>query len=127
MLYERFIDRPESGTLVAPVKRGYYRHMTDCEVSFADDEGVKHTLCVAQAESAFHAALLAVKTFRRLGYEVSEHTKIDVTEIISMTHQVTLHKIYKWLAQSPRSPRDMVTKRKLMELVDEKRSVDVGY
>jgi hypothetical protein len=90
--------------------------MATCMVSFVDLGGIRHSVEV-NAESLYEAAALATRTFRQHNCAPGPITKLDVEIRSSVTHTVTLQRVQDWLETGPRSPRELVLKERLKQLL----------
>ena len=91
----------------------------NCEVSFQDDRGVRHTIEV-QAESLYEAVILAAKLFRadpwldRIG--PATPLEVEVREPAAR-HTITLNHVERWLHGVTTSPNEAAKKVKLKDLL----------
>ena len=95
-----------------------------CIVSFVDSEGIRHSIEVA-AESLYEAAALAVREFRRHpwtdGMEPGAMTHLAVSvKSPAITHEVTIRQLERWAGGGAKSPREILLKSRVRELLDAK-------
>jgi hypothetical protein len=95
-----------------------------CIVSFVDSEGIRHSIEVA-AESLYEAAALAVREFRRHrwtdGMEPGAMTHLAVSvKSPAVTHEVTIRQLERWAGGGAKSPREILLKSRVRELLDAK-------
>lgn len=87
----------------------------NCEVSYKDHRGIRHS-CSVDAESLFEAVCLAVKVFRadpwleRLG--PSTVLDIEIREP-GTKHAITIQQVERWLDGATPSPAEGVKKARL--------------
>jgi hypothetical protein len=90
-----------------------------CVVSFADSEGIRHSVEVT-ATTLYEAAALAVNEFRRCGFTSNAPgpaTRLTVAlKTPATSHEVQWGKIEAWL-QSAGKPNEQVMKGRLRELL----------
>jgi len=91
-----------------------------CVVTFRDVEGVDHA-AVLEAESLYEAALVALRQFRRADW--SREAALDLGTLrIEVWDRPTLYrievsKLEAWLKRSSGSPREVLLRNKLKELI----------
>jgi hypothetical protein len=91
-----------------------------CVVTFRDAEGTDHAV-VLNAESLYEAATVALRQFRRDDW--SREAAFDLGTLrIEVWEQPTLYrievaKLEAWLRRSGGSPREVVLRNKLQELM----------
>ena len=90
-----------------------------CIVSFADSEGIRHSVEVT-ASTLYEAAALAIAEFRRCGFTANAPgpaTRLTVVvKIPATSHEVQWGKIEAWL-QSAGKPNEQGIKGRLRELL----------
>lgn len=90
-----------------------------CIVSFADSEGIRHSVEVT-ASTLYEAAALAIAEFRRCGFTANAPgpaTRLTVAVKIPATyHEVQWGKIEAWL-QSAGKPNEQALKSRMRELL----------
>jgi len=90
-----------------------------CVVSFADSEGIRHSVEVT-ASTLYEAAALAINEFRRCGFTANAPgpaTRLTVAlKTPATSHEVQWGKIEAWL-QSAGKPNEQVMKGRLRELL----------
>lgn len=92
--------------------------MAHCVVSFLDTDGLRHSVEV-EAEGLYEAAVLGLAAFKKHDIELSAnglHT-LDVEVRSSITHSVPVRKVYQWLQQGVRTPKEAVLKERLRGLL----------
>jgi hypothetical protein len=87
-----------------------------CVVSYVDSLGVRHSVEL-EAESMYEAAVLAVRSFKQHDCEPGPASKLEIEVRSSVTHTVTIKKVYEWLAGGAKTPKEKVTKEKLRALI----------
>ena len=97
-----------------------------CVVSFVDSEGIRHSIEVA-AESLYEAAALGIREFRRHpwteGMEPGAMTHLAVSvKSPAVTHEVTIRQLERWAGGGAKSPREILLKSRVRELLDAKPS-----
>ena len=91
-----------------------------CVATFRDTEGIDHAV-VINAESLYEAAVVALRQFRRADW--SRESALDLGTLrIEVWEQPTLYrievaKLEAWLRRSGGSPREVLLRNKLKELV----------
>ena len=93
-------------------------------VSFTDCDGIEHAVQVA-ATSMYEAAALAISEFRKHpwgdGIGPGRATRLTVrVETPATAHQFTVQQLEEWVARSPKSPREVIFKARLRELLNRK-------
>ena len=87
-----------------------------CRVSFVDEHGTKHSVEVV-AETLYEAALCGLKAISETWAEQpGPRTPIRVS-IVPPEHIVTLTQIRQWLDTNPKSPREIIQKGRLKDLL----------
>ncbi len=81
-----------------------------------DCEGIRHAVEV-DAESLYEAATLAIHTFKAHECEPGDLTPIEIEIRTSVTHTITPKKVRARLGSSAKSPKDMILKERLKELL----------
>ena|ERR1700676_424032 len=92
-----------------------------CRVSFTGTDGMVHAVEVS-ASTLYEAAVLALAEFRK-GWLVEvlpgRGTLLTVTiKGPAASHELTVGKLEDWLASGGKSPRELVEKRRLKELLN---------
>ena len=92
-----------------------------CVVSFVDSTGIRHSVEVA-AESLYEAAALAVREFRSHPWvddvEPGAVTPLSISvKTPATTHEVNIKQLERWTASTPKSPREIVQKSRVRELL----------
>jgi hypothetical protein len=90
--------------------------MALCVVSYVDVEGIRHSVEV-QAESLYEAAVMAMRTFQLHALVPAETSRLQVEIRTSVTHDVTVAKVRRWLEAAPKSPKDALLKVRLRDLL----------
>lgn len=90
--------------------------MARCVVSFLDPGGLRHSVEL-EAGSLYEAVALAVKTFRQHQCEPGEITRLEVEIRSSVIHEVTLKKVRQWLSSGAKTPKELLLKERLRELL----------
>jgi hypothetical protein len=65
----------------------------------------------------YEAAVLAVRSFRQHECEPGPTSKLEIEVRCSVTHTVTIKKIYEWLEGGAKNPKEKVTKERLRALI----------
>jgi len=91
--------------------------MSHCLVSYLDLDGVRHSVEV-EAQSLYEAACLAIKVFREHDCEPAPLSKLEITIPNPVTHEVTYKKVVEWLRSGAKSPKDVIEKDRLRELIE---------
>jgi hypothetical protein len=91
-----------------------------CVVTFRDVEGVDHAV-VLNAESLYEAAAAALRQFRRADWSRQSAVELGTLRI-EVWEQPTLYrvevaKLEAWLRRSGGSPREVLLRNKLNELI----------
>jgi hypothetical protein len=60
---------------------------------------------------------MALKTFREHEIEPGGMSKLEIEIFTSVTHEVTVQQVQKWLDKPARSPKDVIEKDRLRELL----------
>ena len=91
-----------------------------CVVSFADTEGIEHSVRVSAA-SLYEAAVLAIAEFRRHGFAdttFGQATKLTVKiQEPEMSHTVSVSRLRSWLDGVGKNPSEHAMKNRLRELM----------
>jgi hypothetical protein len=92
--------------------------MATCIVSFLDLDGLRHSVEV-QAEGLYEAAVLGLAAFKKHNLNLNPEglTQLEVEVRSSITHSVTVQKVYQWLQRGVRSPKEAVMKERLRALL----------
>lgn len=90
-----------------------------CEVSYTDPEGIRHSVQVT-AESLYEAAVLGIEALRacpvRSG-DVGLGATLEVEVYQSLTrHSLPVTRLKRWLEGSGKTPAEQVLKKRLREL-----------
>jgi hypothetical protein len=91
--------------------------MAKCFVSYLDLSGIRHQVEV-DAGSMYEAAALAVKAFRDHDCEPGPLSQLEIEIRTSVTHTLTVKKLREWLNGGAKTPRDVVMKDRLRELME---------
>jgi hypothetical protein len=94
-----------------------------CKVSFVDRRGVHHSVEV-QAATVFEAVCRASAIFKHSVVEDPTWAAEFVVEVVDKpkAFRVKTEEMKKWLARSGRSPRELVEKKRLREMLGEERT-----
>ena len=90
--------------------------MAKCFVSYLDLSGIRHQVEV-EAGSLYEAAALAVRAFRDHDCEPGPLSQLEIEIRTSVTHTLTVKKLREWLNGGAKTPRDVVMKDRLRELI----------
>jgi len=90
--------------------------MAKCIVSYLDLSGIRHQVEV-EAGSMYEAAALAVRAFRDHDCEPGPLSQLEIEIRTSVTHTLTVKKLREWLEGGAKTPRDVVIKDRLRELM----------
>ena len=90
--------------------------MPKCFVSYVDISGIRHTVEV-EADSLYEAAALAIRAFKEHDCAPAAMSQLEVEIRKSITHTVTVQRLYDWLNGASKSPNQKVAKEKLKALV----------
>ena len=90
--------------------------MAKCFVSYLDLSGIRHQVEV-EAGSLYEAAALAVRAFRDHDCEPGPLCQLEIEIRTSVTHTLTVKKLREWLNGGAKTPRDVVMKDRLRELM----------
>lgn len=90
--------------------------MAKCFVSYLDLSGIRHQVEV-EAGSMYEAAALAIKAFRDHDCEPGQLSQLEIEIRTSVTHTLTVKKLLEWLNGGAKTPRDVVMKDRLRELM----------
>ena len=95
--------------------------MRSCTVSFADAQGMRHSVEVT-AETLLEAAALALHAFRQSELVPAALPNGGVLEIrirpLAVSHAVTLQRVQAWLSSNGKSPREHALKVRLRHVLD---------
>ncbi len=96
-----------------------------CKVSFVDRRGVHHSVEV-QAATVFEAVCRASAIFKHSVVEDPTWAAEFVVEVVDKpkAFRVKTEELKKWLARNGRSPRELVEKKRLKEMLGEDRDPD---
>jgi hypothetical protein len=94
-----------------------------CKVSFVDRRQVHHSVEV-QAATVFEAVCRATANFKHSVVEDPTWAAEFVVEIVDKpkAFRVKTEEMKKWLARSGRSPRELVEKKRLREMLGGERT-----
>jgi hypothetical protein len=86
--------------------------------------GIRHSVEVA-AESLYEAAALAVREFRSHPWvddvEPGTLTPLSISvKTPATTHEVSVKQLERWIASTPKSPRETAQKSRVRELLQQK-------
>jgi hypothetical protein len=90
-----------------------------CTVAVTDARGSRHSVDVL-AESLFEAAALGLKLLRDDGWmdKPGPATRLEVqVQAPTVTHEVTVLQVQRWLEGASISPNEMVKKAKLRSIL----------
>jgi len=90
--------------------------MAKCIVSFLDVSGIRHQVEV-DAGSMYEAAALAIKAFREHDCEPAALSQLDIEIRTAVTHTLTVKKLREWLNGGAKTPKEVVIKDRLRELI----------
>jgi len=90
--------------------------MAKCFVSFLDVSGIRHQVEV-EATSMYEAAALAIKAFRDHDCEPGSLSQLDIEIRTAVTHTLTVKKLREWLNGGAKTPKEVVIKDRLRELI----------
>ena len=90
--------------------------MAKCFVSYLDVSGIRHQVEV-EATTMYEAAALAIKAFREHECEPGQLSQLEVEIRTSVTHTLTVKKLREWLNGGAKTPKDVVMKDRLRELI----------
>ena len=91
--------------------------MAKCFVSYLDLSGIRHQVEV-DAGSLYEAAAMAVKAFREHDCEPGQLSQLEIEIRTSVTHTLTVKKLREWLNSGARTPKEVVMKDRLRELME---------
>lgn len=98
-------------------------NLRSCRVTFKDSGHLEHTVEV-MAESLYEAAVLAIKAFHSQDWGQppgrASRLQIEVLQPV-VKHELSVAKVQDWLTSSG-SPREVVQKARLREILGEERS-----
>ena len=83
--------------------------MAECNVSFVDLDGVRHSVEV-EADGLYEASVLGLSAFRKHDLEPEGLTQLEVEVRSSVTHTLTVTKVRDWLLRGVRSPKEAILK-----------------
>ena len=88
--------------------------MAACIVLFLDLDGIRHSVEI-QADGLFEAAVLGLAAFRKHGFDLNPTglAELEIEVRSSITHTVTVKKVYEWLQRGVRTPKEAALKEKL--------------
>src|SRR5262245_58257204 len=89
--------------------------MALCIVSFVDLDGIRHSAEV-EADALYEGAVLGLAALRKHDLRPGPLTQIEVEVRSSVTHQLTMDKIERWLKRAVHTPKEAVTKERLRSL-----------
>jgi hypothetical protein len=94
-----------------------------CKVSFVDRRGVHHSVEV-QAGAVFEAVCRASAIFKHSVVEDPTWAAEFVVFVVEKpnTYRVKTEEMKKWLARNGRSPRELMEKKRLKEMLGEESS-----
>lgn len=90
--------------------------MAKCFVSYLDLSGIRHQVEV-EAASMYEAAAMAVKAFREHDCEPGPLSQLEIEIRTSVTHTLTVKKLREWLNGGAKTPKEVVMKDRLRELM----------
>jgi hypothetical protein len=90
--------------------------MAKCFVSYLDLSGIRHQVEV-EAGSLYEAAALAVKAFKEHDCEPGPLSQLEIEIRTSVTHTLTVKKLREWLDGGAKTPKEVVMKDRLRELM----------
>ncbi len=93
--------------------------MRTCKVTIRGEEGVEHTVQVTAA-TLFEAVAMALRTFHNTEWVENAGRSADIHVTVqqpAVTHVVKSGEFYKWLGQNGNSPREMVKRQRVRELL----------
>jgi hypothetical protein len=90
--------------------------MAKCFVSYLDVSGIRHEVEV-EAASMYEAAALALKVFREHDCEPGQLSQLEIEIRTSVTHTLTVKKLREWLKGGAKTPKEVVIKDRLRELI----------
>jgi hypothetical protein len=90
--------------------------MAKCIVSFLDVSGIRHQVEV-EAGSMYEAAAFAIRAFREHDCEPAPLNELEIEIRTSVTHTLTVKKLREWLNGGAKTPREVVIKDRLRELL----------
>jgi len=90
--------------------------MAKCFVSYLDLSGIRHQVEV-EAGSMYEAAALAIRAFREHDCEPGPLSQLDIEIRTAVTHTLTVKKLHEWLNGGGKTPKEVVVKDRLRELV----------
>lgn len=89
--------------------------MAACIVSFVDLDGIRQSVEV-EAEGLYEASVLGLCAFRKHELEPGGLTRLEVEVRSSVTHTLTVTKVWEWLQRGVRTPKEAVLKERLRAL-----------
>lgn len=90
--------------------------MAKCFVSYLDLSGIRHQVEV-DAGSMYEAAALAIKAFREHDCEPGALSQLEIEIRTAVTHTLTVKKLREWLNGGAKTPKEVVIKDRLKELI----------
>ncbi len=93
--------------------------MRSCTVKIRGEEGVEHTVQVT-ASTLYEAVAMALRTFHNTEWIENAGRSADIHVTVQqpvVTHVVKSSDFYAWLGQNGTSPREMVKRQKVRELL----------
>ena len=88
-----------------------------CRVLYNEPGGIPHSVEVT-AETFYEAAVRAIKAFRESGCEPGAGARLAIeVRTPAAIHEMTMWRLNEWLAGSGRSPKDVIEKRRLREML----------
>jgi hypothetical protein len=90
--------------------------MAKCFVSYLDVSGIRHQVEV-EAASMYEAAALAVKAFKEHDCEPGKLSQLEIEIRTSVTHTLTVKKLREWIQGGAKTPKEVVIKDRLRELM----------
>ena len=77
--------------------------------------GIRHSVEV-EAEGLYEASVLGLCAFRKHELEPGGLTRLEVEVRSSVTHTLTVTKVWEWLQRGVRTPKEAVLKERLRAL-----------
>lgn len=90
--------------------------MPKCIVSYLDQDGIRHSVEVP-AESLYEAAAKAISVFRKHDINPAGLAKLEIEIVTTVKHELTVKQLKDWLAKPARSPKNVIEKDRLKELL----------
>lgn len=91
--------------------------MGSCAVAYVDIHGIRHSVEIDSVNSVYEAAAIAISKFKKHDCAPGSQAKLEVEIRDTITHTVTVAKVNLWLNSTARSPKEMVMKDRLRELI----------